>query len=277
MPSLRSLLTLGAAFGAAVVNGQTVDLACLEGPRAVGWQRAKLYFRAVFELEGTSPLSLPNREFLVASLDGAMQELKAVNALSPEAPDECGLGKLSLQLLTFATVEDPAALVQIFAGLEQLSSPVMTMLLDVPWAATAQAGWPIFGLLGLLNMKKGQLDGILNTLEIDGMADVPGQALQIELATALQAADGNMLMQAGANYLARAEMAGTQGSALAPLTALAAQAAGNPSAQERLGFMQVLQTAFKQVVGSAAELDVALSTNWPVWCLIQLAVEPFAA
>jgi len=143
--------------------------------------------------------------------------------------------------------------------------------------ATAQAGWPIFGLLGTINMRKGQVSGALNTIEVDGLNDVPGQAFQAELAAALQAADGGILMQAGQNYLARAEAVGSQGSALAPLTALAAQALGNPQPQEKIAILQALQNAFKQVIGTAGELDVALSTNWPMWGLIQLALGPFAA
>jgi len=247
-----------------------LDFACGSGPRAPGWLAAKTYFRAIFEGQG-SPLVLPSRELLSASVDAALRDLKAVDALNPQAPDECGLGKLCLQLMSFATVDDPSALVQLFAGLEQVSSPVMTLLLDVPWAATAQSGWPLFALLGTLNMRKSHVPGALNSPEVDGLHEQAGMMLQAELSQALQAGDAGALERAGASFLQK----DAQGSALAPLTALAVQAIGSPM-QERMGLLQTLQAAFKQVIASAPELDIALSTNWPLWGLLQLNMDSFA-
>lgn len=250
-----------------------LDLSCLAGPRAAGWAAAKRHFRGIFDgSAGGSPLMLPSREALSAALEAALRDLKAADALNPQAPDECGLGKLCLQLMSFATVDDPAALVQLFAGLEQVSSPVMTLLVDVPWAATAQSGWPLFALLGTLNMRKSHVSGALNSPEVDGLADQAGLVLQAELSQALQVGDAGALERAGASFLQKE----SQGSALAPLTALAVQAIGS-GPQERVGLLQTLQAAFKQVIASAAELDIALSTNWPLWGLLQLNLDSFTA
>lgn len=234
---------------------------------------AKRHFQSIFLGPGMSPLSLPSREVLTAALERALAELKAVNALSPQAADECGLGKLCLQLLSFATIDDPAVLAQLFQGLEQLASPVLTMMLDVPWAATGQAGWPLFGLLSTINLRKAHVPEALNTPEVDGLADVSGQTFLAELLGALQAGDAAALDRAGAGFLQRPD---AQGSALAPLTALAAQALGGTDANQRLGFMQAMQGAMKQVIGSPGELDIALSTRWPLWGLLQMILEPFA-
>jgi len=253
------------------VSEAPLDLACTAGSRAAGWMAAKRHFRSIFEGAGGSPLILPSREVLSAALEAALRDLKAVDALNAQAPDECGLGKLCLQLMSFATVDDPAALVQLFAGLEQVSSPVMTLLLDVPWAATAQSGWPLFALLGTLNMRKGHVPGALNGPEVDGLHDQAGQTLQAELAQALRVGDVMALERAGASFLAKE----SQGSALAPLTALAVQALGTGE-QERVGLLQTLQAAFKQVIATAPELDIALSTNWPLWGLLQLNMDSFA-
>merc|ERR1719277_937700 len=148
------------------------------------------------------------------------------------------------------------------------------MLLDIPWVATAQSGWPLFGLLGTINMRKGQIAGALNTIEVDGLSDASGQQLQGELAVALQAADMQAVERAGTGYLQRSGAG--QGSALAPMTALAMQALGSAPA-EKVNILQGLQAVFKQVIGTSAELDVALSTNWPLWGLVQLSLEGFAA
>jgi len=250
-----------------------MDLACAASPRAAGWAGAKRHFQALFAPPGGSPLMLPSKEAVSAALEAAMRELQAVQALSPQAADDCGLGKLCLQLLSIAGIEDPTALAQLFQGLEQLASPVLTMLLDVPWAATGQSGWPLFGLLSLINLRKGTVPEALNVVAVDGLNDALGQAFQVEIIAALQAGDGGALERAGAAFLQRPD---SQGSALAPLTAIAAQALGTSDVGRRMGLFETLQGVMKQVIGSPAELDIGLSTRWPLWGLLHMAMEPLA-
>lgn len=255
----------------------TMDLLCMDGPRAAAWQQVKRRFNAIFE-SGQGPFMLAPREALQASMEGALNDLKSVGGLSPEAAEECGLGKLTLQLLSFAAIDDPTALVQLFGSFEQLTSPVLTMLLDVPWAALAASGWPIFGLMGQMNLRKQHVEGAMNTEALDGLADPISQQFLAYLLTALQNGDANMMQQAGAAYLqADGESPqGGSGSALGPLTAIAAQAAAAANVQDRGAFLQGMQQGFKQVIGSGPELDIALSTNWPLWGLLHVSMSSFA-
>lgn len=201
-----------------------------------------------------------------------MQSLKVQDALSAKAADECGLGKLCLQLLSFASIGDPTLLVQLFASYEPLASPVLTMLLDIPWVELAQAGWPFFGLLAQINLRKGEVAGAMNTDAIDGLDDHAARSFKAELSAALAAADGLAVEKAASTFL----QADPKGSALGPLTALAAQAVA-AAPPERVQILQALQLGFRQVIGSAGELDIALSTQWPLWALLHVAIDSLLA
>mmetsp|Transcript_15597 Transcript_15597/g.35463 ORF Transcript_15597/g.35463 Transcript_15597/m.35463 type:complete len:342 (-) Transcript_15597:81-1106(-) len=246
------------------VSDPPPDLACTASPRTPAWGAAKQHFRALFP--GRSVPQLASREAMSSSMEGALRDLKSMEALGPQAVDECGLGKLCLQLLSFASIDDPTALVQLFSGFEQLSSPVLTMLLDVPWVALAAAGWPIFGLMSQLNLRRSHVPGALNNDAVDGLDDPVNRAFQMELKSA---PDHAAVEKAAAAYLQKE----TKGSALGPLTAMAAQAAGSSSPQERMAILQGLQVGFKQVIGSPGELDIAMGTQWPLWSYLHAAIE----
>jgi len=250
----------------------SIDLACVSGPRAAGWQAAKKLFRGMYEGPDGSPLVLPSIEQMGTTLKSAISELKAANAFAPDS-DECGLGRLCLQLMSVATIEDPIVLAQLFQGMEQLASPVLTMLLDVPLTAIGQAGWPLFGLMSTINLRKAQIPELLNNAEIDGLADEAGLFFQNEVLKGLTEGNSEALNRAGAFYL----QLDAGGSALAPLTALASQTLGASIVQERLAFLETFQAALKQVIGSAAELDIALSTRWPLWGMMQMSLDVFTA
>merc|ERR1719253_1873043 len=68
-------------------------------------------------------------------------------------------------------MEDTAGLMQLFSSVEPIASPVLTLLLDVPWAALAQAGWPFFGLLSQLNHRKINSPEAIKMEAVDGMGD----------------------------------------------------------------------------------------------------------
>lgn len=245
------------------------DMPCSTGAHAAAWASVKQRFRAVT----SAPLGMAPREVLMGALEEAMQDLKAAQALAPESASECGLGKLCLQLLSIVTIDDPAALTQLFSSIEQIASPVLTLLLDVPWAAVAQAGWPFFGLLAQLNLRKGHTPGALNTEAIDGLDDPTTRAFHGELTAAL-GKDGAALEAAAQAFLQKELQAG---SAMGPLTAMAAQAAGTPQTPVRQQMLTGMQAGMKQVIGSAAELDIALSTQWPVWGLLHVGVDSLAS
>lgn len=246
------------------------DLACTVGMHSTVWSATKRQFRQIFQ--DTLPWQPVAREALSATMESGLQILMSAGAMAPQAPDECGLGKLTLQLFSFSAVDEPQVLLQLFAALEQLASPVLTMLLDMPFAGLAQTGWPIVALLAQINLRKQQI-GAVNDERVDGVDDMAGRQFQADLLAALAARDGAAAQDAATRYLS----ANPQGqSALAPLTALATQAMASPDAQERMQLLEVLQQALKQVIGSGAELDLALSTRWPLWGILHVALDAFA-
>merc|ERR1719399_84839 len=230
------------------------DMECTSGSQAAAWQSVKNRFRNIFTGPGGGFVLTP-REQLVATLHGAMEDLMATKALTGESGD-CGLGRLCLQILSVLTVEDPAALVSLLQQTEQLASPILTLLLDVPWGLVGRSGWPFFGLLSQFNLRK--LHAGSNDEQTDGLTDPLAKQFHAEIATALPAGNTEALKAAATAFLEK----GQQQSPLGPFCAVAAQAA--VSAEERPQMLQGLQVALKQVMNSAAELEVALSTRWPL-------------
>jgi len=218
----------------------------------------------------------PPRQVIVEQMEIAIQELKAAGALSTEASDECGLGKLALQLVSLATVEDPAAMAQVFSSLEPVASPVLTMMLDVNWLVVAQSGWPLFGLINLINLRKQEIKGGINPDVLDGLDTPTGQAFMGEIGRVLMQGSMPALDVLADEFL---KIISTDPQAaptpLSQFTALACHAVARPNLQEKAAFMQVLQDGFKQAVGNAQEFDIMVSTSWPLWAFIHLAADSF--
>lgn len=242
----------------------TLDLECNSGPLAPAWTQVKLHFRALFTEAGTGFVPT-SRERLVQTLHTSMDALVGAKALSPEAGD-CGLGRLCLQLLSVLTVEDPAALATLLQQAEQLASPVLTLLLDIPWVAVGQSGWPFFGILSQFNLRKLQVAP--NDEQTDGLMEPKARQFISDISAALPSGNEEALKGAASRYLEGGQQ---PQSPLAPFCAVAAQAATN--LQERPQMLEGLQGAMKQVMQSAAELEVALSTRWPLWGLLHLSVD----
>jgi len=247
------------------------DLGCLTGPHAATWQKVKGIFRNAFPEDG-APTEPVVTSQLSAALESAMQILTDAKALAPETQGECGMGRLALQMLTVNTVEDTGALVQLFSETEALASPILTFLLDVNWVLLGQAGWPLFAYLGQVNLRK-QREGITINDEGDGLdTDVP-RAFFAELKDAMGKTDYERVIQVSSAFLSAGAPAT---SPISLLTAYASQAMALP-AGDRVLVLQDMQGAFRRMIGSAAELDIALSTKWPLWTLVHSAVDPFYA
>jgi hypothetical protein len=226
--------------------------------------------RRVFEKDGGA-LVRTEKQVLSEASAAVYKDLKEAQALTKDA-GECGLGRLSFQLLSLANAEPEAFAELFFSSSEQLASPVLTSLLDVPWLAVARSGWPIFGLLSEINHQKRHA-GVSNKDEIDGLTEPIGQAFYNELVEAVIKGDGPAIGQVTNLYLS---LDTNNTNAYASLSALVAGAASS-EAKERMQIMDVTQRGLKQVVSNALELDVAVGTRWPFWGLMHSAADVFSA
>merc|ERR1712048_1119176 len=154
-------------------------------------------------------------------------------------------------------------------GVEQLSSPTMTLTLDIPWIATAQAGWPFFGLFAQLNLRAQQVEALVNPVDMDGLETAASQQYYSAIAGAVPSLDIATMAQASVSYIEKPP----EGATLGVLTAMSGQATVLPL-QERVRVLQQLQQAFKQVTDTPQALIFMLSTRWPLWTFMHLVITP---
>jgi len=250
------------------------DMGCLAGKRAAEWGKVKRRLRGLFDGAKGPFQQLPTDD-LVAAVKGSLADLEAVGGMSSDtdAVNECGFGKLFIQLVGLATIEDPASLAQYFQDHQAAASPVLTMLLDIPWVAMAQSGWPFFGVLAQINYQKAKLLApMLDTKAIDGLANEAVVAYFDVMKEAQQNSDMMGMAAASNMYLRNVP----PGSPYASLTALSTQAALEMNIGERLKAVQTLQDLFRQAVTSPNELDIALTIQWPLWGFLHASVDVFA-
>jgi len=248
------------------------DLECEKGPHAAVWKQVKKKFRSLLE---DTPGALFNpipEEKLKIVVDDTIAQVKGAGGFDSTSTDECGYGKLALQLLSVCLVSDPMAVAQtVQSAGESFASPVLTLLLDIPWVATALSGWPLFGLLAQVSLRKAALlEGIVDLESIDGVNK--GSPYFTSMRSAMTSSDLTAMADATLQYLDKNDVEG-DGGALGALTALATQAAVQSNVQERLNLINGLQEAMKRAVHNSQELDMMLATRWPLWSLIHFTVD----
>lgn len=248
------------------------DLECERGPHAAVWKQVKQRFRSLLEETPGALFNPIPEEKLKTVVDETIADVKAAGGFERTSTDECGYGKLALQLLSVCLVSDPMAVAQtVQSAGESFASPVLTLLLDIPWVATALSGWPLFGLLAQVSLRKaGVLEGIVDLESIDGVNK--GSVYFTAMRKAMVASDLTAMADATVKYLDNPDVAG-DGGALGALTALATQAAVQSNVQERLNLINGLQEAMKKAVHNSQDLDLMLATRWPLWSLIHFTVD----
>eukprot|EP00929_Paragymnodinium_shiwhaense_P034216 TRINITY_DN18650_c0_g1_i2.p1 TRINITY_DN18650_c0_g1~~TRINITY_DN18650_c0_g1_i2.p1 ORF type:complete len:304 (+),score=85.86 TRINITY_DN18650_c0_g1_i2:82-912(+) len=267
--ALFAVLALVPAVQSQVPVDIPEDMGCEKGVNAATWKSVKSRFRNLVDEQSPGIFSPVPREAIKKAVDGAVADLTAVGGFKS---NDCGLGRLSIQLLTLATLDDPQAVLQLLQQSNQISSPVLTMLLDIPWVATAMSGWPFFGILAQVGMHKiDLLKGFLNSDVVDGLDKAAEKAYFTEVQSTQAKSDLIGMAEAAYKYLA-----GETGGIMAPLNALATQAAVQTDVKSRMEACGSLQQSFRNVIRNAEELDFALSTRWPIWSLLHLTVGAFA-
>jgi len=250
------------------------DMGCTAGPRAAKWQQVKKRFRDLFQGAG-GPFSSVAPDALVAAVKDSIADIEGVRGFSGDADavNECGFGKLFIQLMSLCTVEEPSGIVQYFQERPNVASPVMTMLLDIPWVSMAQSGWPFFAILSQLSYQKVRLlEGMLNLEAVDGLANEAIAAYFEVMSNAQKSGDMLAMATASQMFLRNAPV----GSPYGTLTAMATTTAVTMDIQERLKGITGLQEGLRQAMTTASELDIALTIRWPLWGFLHVAVDVFA-
>lgn len=266
-------------FTVPYTEGIPEDMGCMKGPNAATWQKVKARFRGIFDSLPAGPLQPAPRDWVQDAVNGAIADVQAVNGFAQPGADgeaECGYGKVMLQLLSVIAIDDPGAVAEIFRRSEGLSSPLLTVLLDVPWVETALSGWPMFGILAQVAFHKVAVAGpALDSAFIDGINDQVTLNYYNEVAMAQQTGDVNAIASATATYL-NSPPTGGEESAFGQLTAAATQAAAQSGVQARLNLMHEIQRSMRDVISSKEGLEVATTSRWPIWSLLHIVADVFS-
>jgi hypothetical protein len=260
------------------VEGVPQDLACAQGPNAATWAKVKLRFRELFDQDASGPFRPAAVQSVQTAVEGAIADIQAVNGFRG-AEGECGFGKMLLQLLGIVLVEDVDAVTAIFRRSEDLASPVLTTLLDIPWIETALSGWPLFGVLAQVAFHKvAVLGSALDASDIDGLSDGATRAYYDQIASAQQTGDIEAMAMAAATYIQTPINATdpVEPPIFGSLAAAATQALAQSNVQQRLDLMHDIQGSLKTRLTSPADLEVALTTRWPIWSLLHVCVSIFS-
>jgi len=107
---------------------------------AQAWFTASQKFRYILGADAAFQ-PLPKQTTLEPALVSILEDLGQLSS-----DDYCGVGKLNIQLLSILNADSDGKLIKQMFENERLMSPLLTLLLDVPWMSY-QPHWPLFGLL----------------------------------------------------------------------------------------------------------------------------------
>jgi len=239
------------------------ELTCQVTPHPE-WKEIKLLTYSWFGnwRAGVVPMDKANLQSL---LDVSVRRLHAVHS----KVDECGMGRLCMTLLAMASGEGT------LKSTPAIHSPLLTILLDVPWGLVMRSGWPIFALLAQLHLHRHLKDDLPTT----GRSAEYLQGLTSSLAQERPEA----LHILGAEFVRRQEEA-LEGQEIVDddgrtfvmpaLCALASQLL-NPgimtatvNAEEALRHMQGF---YRQAVNNIDDLQATVESAWPLYGLLNVA------
>jgi len=256
-------------------NDGLPDLACARTPHKE-WRE----FKAVLIqwLGAWSGGTVPqDQEQVRGVLEVVQQTLRPVY----HEVNECGMGRLSMTLLALIVGEGKGSLLSV----PSLHSPLLTILLDIPWGVLMRSGWPFFGLLSQLQLHTHRLD--------DAPADGHVGSYFNALVKTLPTQDVDTLVSLGAQFIylddeaskareAAAVADGKDGAAAAlenghvmpTLCAWAslllnAEVLRDKSRAE--GALQHMQAFFRQAVMSIDDSSLCMASLWCSACSILAA------
>jgi len=216
---------------------------------------------------------------------GQLQVLvdSAVRRLSTHAStggaSECGMGRLCMSLLAVLAGGTGGTLL----GAHALHSPLLTVLLDVPWRLLVHSGWPIFGMLAQLHLRARERQTAPTvgpaavyfhdlTASLERRDAKPHAQLERGLATQ----EAARIAHLGAAFLRSDEGRIYASDHVIPgLCALASQLLSpevGTTSMPMEDALQQVQGFFRQAVQSIEDLQGTLDSAWPLYSVLHLAV-----
>lgn len=256
-------------------NDGLPDLACARTPHKE-WREFKALL--IQWLGGWSGGTEPsNQEQVRSVLELVQQTLRPVY----HEVNECGMGRLSMTLLALIVGEGKGSLLSV----PSLHSPLLTILLDIPWGVLMRSGWPFFGLLSQLQLHTHRLD--------DAPSDGHIGSYFIGLVKTLPLQDVDTLVSLGAQFIylddeaskareAAAAADGSDGAAAAlenghVMPTLCAWASLLLNAEvlrdkdRAEGALQHMQAFYRQAVMSMDDLQATVHSAWPLYGILHAA------
>eukprot|EP00391_Amoebophrya_sp_Ameob2_P002695 CAMPEP_0179002170 /NCGR_PEP_ID=MMETSP0795-20121207/11825_1 /TAXON_ID=88552 /ORGANISM="Amoebophrya sp., Strain Ameob2" /LENGTH=304 /DNA_ID=CAMNT_0020695741 /DNA_START=208 /DNA_END=1122 /DNA_ORIENTATION=- len=241
---------------------EEMDLLCMNGTHAQAWFNVQQKMRYILGPDAAFN-GLDKSNTLEPALYSVLEDMQSTGNA-----DVCGVGKLMVQLLSICAVDsDGTTIKQQIEGNEPLTSPLMTLLLDIPWNAY-QPMWPMFGFLAQLAMRR-VLAGV-NAEAVDGLAQPELQQFASALNVGIINGDLEALKALSQAFIDAGSDAVAQ-SPLGFMTAVFTQAAVANSTEEAQALFFESQKVMKKMIFTPGDLDTTLSTRWPLWGMAYLA------
>lgn len=210
--------------------------------------------------------------------DDMLQSLLTVSTQGLQAMTDhvnaCGMGRLCVTLLGVLAGEAEERC--LLKAPSEVHSPLLTVLLDISWVEVVRSGWPLFGILAQMHLRRRKPD------------DLPGDAATAkyyeELQVLLVHGQFSTLAQTSAQYLNKREEEATDEDSeqsgvhvMPALCALACQLLGPQATSEGAieEYLVHMQSFFKQAILSIEDLQQTLDSAWPLFPVLALAAARF--
>jgi len=239
------------------------DLTC-ENTRHKVWMEIKQLTHQWFA-SWSSGVITKNRPQLKGLLEFFMQRLQHMH----NEVEECGMGRLCVTLLAISSGEAGSS----FKSAPALHSPLLTVLLDVPWLIIMRSGWPLFGLLAQIHLQHHR------------EADMPTTGVTADYYHALHAGlaqqKSELLAEMGVEFVRHQEMKeGMIPTYVMPaLCALASQLLSPQLLTDEVRFdeaLRYMQGFFHQAVNNIDDMQTTIDSVWPLYGLLHAASLEFA-
>eukprot|EP00927_Polykrikos_kofoidii_P072914 TRINITY_DN68995_c0_g1_i1.p1 TRINITY_DN68995_c0_g1~~TRINITY_DN68995_c0_g1_i1.p1 ORF type:complete len:462 (-),score=64.23 TRINITY_DN68995_c0_g1_i1:30-1370(-) len=254
----------GAGTDVADAVDEYPDLTC-DGTPHPEWKEIKGMVWQAFGSWRAGTVAMPKTE-LQQMLNHAVARLSAVH----NKVEECGMGRLSMTLLAICAGEPGSSL----KGVPGLHSPLLTVLLDVPWGNIVRSGWPLFGVLAQLNLQQQLKDDLptagpssvyfnalkerLSDQRVEALAALGAEFIQLQ-----EESGGGAGVQGGSGNEGRTHV-------MPALCALASQlfSPGVLTGPEPDVALHHMQNFFRQAVNNIQDMQSTIDSTWPLYAVV---------